>query len=147
MRVQRSIEIGAPPVKIWPYLVEPDNILKWCITFKKFEYTTDQHSGIGTPFYVEEKAAGPLMKLNFAATEWEENKKLAFKMTSGTGVKNYEQIWTLEPGDSGSTFSFAEDVELPYGIMGKLIGTVIKRSSESHIRKMLAQLKSLAEAR
>ena len=35
MKVQRSIEIAAPPEKIWPFLVEPDNILKWCITLGK----------------------------------------------------------------------------------------------------------------
>ncbi len=30
MKVQRSIEIAAPPEKIWPFLVEPEKILKWC---------------------------------------------------------------------------------------------------------------------
>ena len=146
MKVQDSIEITAPQEKIWPFLVEPDNVLKWCKTFKKFEYTTQQRSGVGTPFYVEEKAGGPLMKLNFAATEWVENKKLAFKMTSGTGVKNYEQIWTLEPTASGSTFTFAEEVELPFGIIGNLIGAILKHSSEAHVKQMQIELKSLAEA-
>ena len=37
MRVQRSIEIAAPPAKIWPFLVEPEKVLKWCITLEKFE--------------------------------------------------------------------------------------------------------------
>lgn len=69
MKVQRSIEIAAPPEKIWPFLVEPDKILKWCITLEKFEYTGEQRSGVGTPFYFEEKAAGGLMKLNFVVTE------------------------------------------------------------------------------
>jgi len=39
MRVERSVEIAAPPEKIWPFLVEPEKILEWCITFEKFEYT------------------------------------------------------------------------------------------------------------
>ena len=146
MKVQGSIEIAAPPEKVWPFLVEPEKVLKWCITFKKFEYTTEQHSGAGTPFYVEEKAGGPLMKLNFMVTEWVENEKLASKMTSGTGVKSYEMRFTLKPTPSGSTFTFAEEVALPYGIIGKLIGAVMKGSSETHVKHMLAELKSLAEA-
>jgi len=146
MKVQRSIEIAAPPEKIWPFLVEPEKILKWCITFKKFEYTSEQRSGVGTPFYIEEKAAGPLMKLNFAVTDWIENERLAFSMTSGTGVKGYEQSWTVEATPSGSRFTFMENVELPFGIIGKLIGPLVQRSSGATVEKMLAKLKSLAEA-
>jgi len=146
MEVKKSIEIKATPHKIWPYLIEPDKILKWCITFKKFEYTTGQKSGVGTPFYVEEKAGGPLMKLNFAVTEWSENQELTFRMTSGNFVKGYEQRWTIKPVPSGSRFIFAEDVKMPWGILGKLIGLLGRSGSEAHVKDMLAKLKSLAEA-
>ena len=147
MRVQRSIEIAALPEKIWPFLVEPENILKWFITFKKFEYTSEQHSGVGIPFYVEEKAGPmPLMKLNFVVTEWVENERLAFTMVSGSGVKRYEQRWTVETIPSGSRFTFMENFELPFGIIGKLIGIVGQRSAEAHGKKYLVKLKSLAEA-
>ena len=146
MKVQRSIEIAAPQGKIWQFLVEPSNILKWCITFKKFEYTTGQRSGIGTPFYVEEKAGGPLMKLNFTVTEWADNQKLAFKMASGNFVKGYEQRWAIEPIPSGSRFTFTEDVRLPYGVIGKFLGLFARSGSEAHVKEMLDKLKSCAEA-
>ena len=146
MRVQNSIEIAAPPEKIWPFLVEPEKILKWCITFQKFEYTGEQRSGVGTSFYIEEKAGGPLMKLNFTATEWVQNEKLAFKMTSGNFVKGYEQSWVVEATTSGSRFSFMEQVDLPYGVIGKVMGTFAKSGSETTLKEMLAKLKSLAEA-
>ena len=147
MRVQKSIEIAAPPEKIWPFLVEPEKILKWCITFKKFEYTSEQRSGTDTTLYIEEKAGPmPLMKLNFSVTEWLENERLAFRMTSGTGVKGYEQSWTVEATPSGSRFTFMEEVELPFGIIGKLIGLVGQNMSKATVGKMLVILKSLAEA-
>lgn len=122
--MQRSVDIKAAPEKIWPFLVEPEKILGWCLTFRKFEYTGEQRSGIGTPFYVEEKAGSPLMKLNFTVTEWVENEKIAFKMTSGSFVKHYEQRWIIEAAPSGSRFTFMEQVELPYGVIGKLMGAV-----------------------
>ena len=147
MRVQRSIEIAAPPEKIWPFLIEPDNILKWCITFKKFEYTSDQHSGVGTPLYIEEKASPmPLMKLHFMVTEWVENERLAFSMTAGTGTKGYDQSWTIEAIPSGSRFTFVENFILPLGIVGKLIGPLAARGSAATVKKMLVILKGLAEA-
>ena len=67
-------------------------------------------------------------------------------MTSGSGVKGYEQRWAIEATPSGSTFTFMEEVELPFGIIGKLMGAVGQRSSEAHVKEMLAKLKSLAEA-
>lgn len=146
MKVEKSIEIAAPPDKIWPFLVEPEKILKWCITFLKFEYTGEQRSGVGTTFYLEEKAGGPLMKLNFRITEWVENKSVAFSMISGTFVKGYEQSWTVEATPSGSRFTFMEEVKLPYGIIGKIMGLFAQRGSEATVGKMLPKLKSLAEA-
>ena len=147
MKVQRSTEIAVPPDKIWPFLIEPEKILKWCITFRKFDYTGEQHSGVGTPIYIEEKAGPmPLMKLNFKVTEWAENERLAFRMTSGTGVKGYEQSWALEAIPSGSRFTFMENVKLPFGIAGKLIGLVGQNMSKATVGKMLVILKNLVEA-
>jgi uncharacterized protein YndB with AHSA1/START domain len=145
VKVQKSIEIAAPPEKIWPFMVEPEKILQWLITFQKFEYTTEQYGGVGTPFYVEEKAGGPLMKINFLVTEWVKNERLTAKMISGNMVKSYELRFTSEPTPSGSTFTFLETTELPFGIIGKLIGAVGKRTAESHLKQCLAKLKSLVE--
>ena len=146
MRVQRSIEIAALPDRIWPFLVEPEKILKWCITLHKFEYTSEQRRGVGTTIYFEEKAGGPLMKLNFTVTEWVDNERLAFNMTSGNFTKGYEQRWTLEVIPSGSRFTFMEDFKLPYGIVGKILGLFARFGSQANVEKMLAKLKSLAEA-
>jgi uncharacterized protein YndB with AHSA1/START domain len=145
LKVQKSIEIAAPPAKIWPFMVEPEKILQWIITFQKFEYTAEKCSGVGTPFYVEEKAGGPLMKINFVVTEWVENERLAARMISGNMVKSYELRFTLESTPSGSRFTFLETTELPFGIIGKLIGAIGKRTAESHLKQCLAKLKSLVE--
>ena len=101
MRVQKSIEIAAPPEKIWPFLVKPDKIMAWFTLLKKFEYTGKQRSGVGTPFYYEEKSGGRLMKFNYTVTEWVENSRLAFIMTSGPLKKDYQE-WVIEAASSGS---------------------------------------------
>ncbi|MBA7484542.1 hypothetical protein ES707_20070 [subsurface metagenome] len=145
MKVQKSIEIAATPEKIWPFLVEPERILKWYIPLQKFEYTSEQHGGAGAPFYFEEKVAGQLMKLNCVVTEWVENKKIAFSMTSGKGMKSYGERWTVEATPSGSRFTFMEQAELPYRIIDKLIGPLAQRMSGAIVEKMLVKLKSLVE--
>ena len=145
MKVEKSIEINAPPEKIWPFLVEPEKVLNWVVTFKKFEYTGEQRSGVGTPIYVEEKAGGPLMKLDFKVTEWVENQKLALSLTSGTSLKKYEVDESIEAIPSGSRFTFMEDFELSLPIIGKILETVGRRTAEGHIKECLTKLKSLVE--
>ena len=146
MKIQKAIEINAPPEEIWPFFVEPEKVLKWYSTFRRFEYTSDQRSGVGTPIYIEEQAAGPLMKMQFEATEWEQNKKLALQMVSGSGVKSYIQIWLLEDIPSGSRFTFMEEIELPMGIIGKFIGLIAQKMSEATVNKIQLKLKDLVEA-
>jgi Polyketide cyclase / dehydrase and lipid transport len=146
MIVQKAIEVNVPANRVWPYFVEPEKIMQWCITFKKFEYTSDQHSGVGTPLYIEEQAGGPLMKMRFEITEWKDNEIVTLRMVSGPMMKSYEQFWKLEPTPSGSCISFREDIEFSLGVVGKLLDFIEARASVGTIDKMLVKLKSLVEA-
>lgn len=147
MRVEESIEIDAPPEKIWPFIVEPEKVVKWS-NFIKFEYTSEQHSGPSTKIYIEEKASPmPLMKLCFTVTEWVENQKLASKLNSGPRIfKECEAKWLVVTIPSGSRVTYIEFVEFSLGIVGKLLGLIGQRSSKTNTRKTLSRLKSLVEA-
>ena len=146
MRIQKSIEISAPPERIWSFFIDPEKILQWSITFNEFEYTGEQRSGVGTPIYIEEKASGPLMKMNFEIIEWTENERIRLKMISGASLKSYEQLWTLTPTDSGTEFTFFEEIIFPLGVIGKLIGLFAQGGSNKLVTDMQAKLKSLVEA-
>ena len=146
MKLQRSIEIAAAVEKIWPLLVEPEGIKQWCGPVQRIFYTSEQHGGLGTPFYFEEKAMGTLMKLHFMVIEWIVNRSVAFKMTSGNLVKGYEQRYTLEQVPNGNKVTVFESVILPYGILGRAFEVFRRAVSENHLEKMLVNLKSLAEA-
>jgi uncharacterized protein YndB with AHSA1/START domain len=146
MKIHRSIEITAMPERIWPLLVEPKHIMKWCTPIRTLRHTGKQHSGLGAGFYFEEMAVGRLMKLNFVVTEWVVNEKFTFRMTTGNFVKGYEQRYTIEGTPTGSRFTCFEDVKLPYGIVGKIAGFFRKSTSESLLDGMLLNLKRMAES-
>jgi uncharacterized protein YndB with AHSA1/START domain len=146
MKVEKSIEISAIPEKIWPYLVDPVKILMWFDSFKKCKYTNEKRSGIGTTYYVEEKVPGPLRKINFKVKNWDENKRLTLKMTSGKNINSYEIQWNLEPSQSGTIFHFVEDIGMPFGIIGKILGVMGQRTADKMVENMLSKLKNLSEA-
>jgi uncharacterized protein YndB with AHSA1/START domain len=146
MKIQRSIIIKAPPEKIWPFLTEPEKIMKWFTLLEKFEHTGDKQRGVGTTFYYEEKSGGQHMKLNYIVTEWVENEKLAFSVTSGS-LKKDDQVWSIEVTPSGNMFTMFEELEMPFGIIGKIIGALFGGMMiGKNMEKIISNLKMLAEA-
>jgi len=145
MKVEKSIKISAPPEKIWPFLVNPEKILMWFDSFKKCEYVTEKHTGLGTAFYVEEKVPGPLRKINFKVTNWNENENLTIKMTSGKNVNNYEIRWNLKATNNGTAFHFVEEIGMPFGIIGKILGVLGQKTADRMVEAMLMKLKNLSE--
>jgi uncharacterized protein YndB with AHSA1/START domain len=143
MKVQRSVEIKATPEKVWPWLTEPEKIMKWFTLLKKFEYTGEKRDGPGATFYYEEKSGGQLMKMNYKVSEWVENKKIAFVLTSGS-LKKDDQVWSLESTTAGSRFTMFEDLEM--GILGKVAAPFIKMMVGKNMEKILANLKKVTEA-
>jgi uncharacterized protein YndB with AHSA1/START domain len=146
VRIEKSIEIAASSEQIWPYLVEPEKFLKWWFTVQEYKPMEQPLNGLDSTFYVEEKCAGPLMKLNFEVTEWEENRSLAFRMASGSGVKAYAQKWAIEATQAGSKFILYEEWEAPFGIFGKISEVLLRSSSENLVEQYLSKLKNLIEA-
>lgn len=145
MKVEKSIEISATPDKIWPFLVEPDKILMWFDSFKKCEYIGDKHTGSETTYYVEEKVPGPLRKIDFEVKNWNENENLILEMTSGKNVNSYEIRWNLEATQSGTTFHFVEEIGMPFGVIGKILGVLGQGTADKMVEGMLMKLKSLSE--
>jgi uncharacterized protein YndB with AHSA1/START domain len=145
MQVRKSIEINAPAERIWPYLIDPHKIMQWCITFQEFEYTSEQQTGVGTNIFIEEKAAGPVMKMDFSVTEWAENEVVAIRKVSGSMPKNYEQRWHIEAQNGESKFTFFEEIQMPWGFIGKLLESVVQGNSEKTVAKMLQVLKDKVE--
>jgi uncharacterized protein YndB with AHSA1/START domain len=144
MDIQRSIQINAMPEDVWPFLTDPEKILEWYVPLTKFEYTSEQRSGLNAPFYFEEEVPGGPMQLDCAITEWVENETLAFKMVSGNMMRNYEEKWTVEAISSGSRFTFRMQGEYASAFL-RLIGPIAQRTSINTIEKILPRLKSLVE--
>ena len=145
MRISKSIESAASAERMWLFLVQLDKVTKWCTPIMKFRRTGERSSGVGTTFSFEERAAGQMMKLNFIITEWVVNRSLAFKMTSGNLVNGYAQRYTIETTPTGSRFTCTEDIELPWGIIGRFAGLFRRSVSEALLERMLVKLKALAE--
>jgi uncharacterized protein YndB with AHSA1/START domain len=145
---EKSIQIDAPPEEVWTCLAHSNWIQKWWTALREYHYTSEQHSGLGMTFVVEEKIGmGPPLKVKFEVTRWMKPEGIMFKMISGTGAKNYEISWTLEPVEGGTLFNYVERLTLSNGFMDKVWGRMGRRSGMERIEGYLRSLKTLAESR
>jgi uncharacterized protein YndB with AHSA1/START domain len=145
---EKSIQIAATPEEVWTCLTHPNWIQKWWTALREYHYGSEQQSGLGMTFVVEEKIGmGPLLRIRFEVTRWMKPEQIMFKMVSGTGAKSYEISWTLEPAEGGTSFNYMERLTLSSGLMDKVWGRLGRRSGMEHIEGYLRNLKTLAESR
>jgi uncharacterized protein YndB with AHSA1/START domain len=55
--VTMSVDIEAPPERVWSYLVEPEKAMAGFTALKRFEWTSEER-GVGATFVWLEEAGG-----------------------------------------------------------------------------------------
>ena len=157
MHIHMYVDIEAPPGRVWPYLVEPHKIMQWYTALKKFEFTNGA-AGPDSTFYWEEKVGGKVYETHFKTTEWVEDRVFGYEMTSGNSFKVREERWEVSQTPTGCRFSwyhhahtlglmvYLHDVsKFRFGPLGKIMGWLFERLARRMSKKILSDLRRLAE--
>jgi len=145
-RIEKSIEIKAPPEKVWEVLAL-DRWSEWMDGWKDGEYTSEVRKPkdkyrVGALAHITEHAARTRIKYDFEITESLENEKITFRSKS----MGYTLItYILKPVEEGTKLTYAMDYEMPWGILGKFLGKLGHGSGEKKVEKELKNLKSILE--
>jgi coenzyme Q-binding protein COQ10 len=142
-RIEKPIEINAPPEKIWP-IVEWEKLPEWFETVKKVEWTSKEKNKVGATLHMKAEAAGTKAEYDAEITEWIENEKMAWRTTGGNITLIASS--TLTPTKTGTKATFTEDYELPYSVLGKIIDKLrVHKAMEKDAERALKKLKDMAE--
>ena len=131
-RIEKSIEIGAPPEKVWEMLAL-DRLPEWNKEYGNVKYTSEvlnpeDKYRIGASSHTNIKGAGAI---DFEITESLENEKMTF---------------SLEPMEGGTKMGIVFDYEMPWGVFGKFLEKLFaRRMEEKHQKKCLEKLKGILE--
>ena len=146
MKLEESIDIAAPPENIWPVITKRENVFAVDRLIKRFDFVDEQHSGMGTTFYMEKETDGRLIRSLCIFTEWEENMKLAFRQFLGGDVKGMQVSYTIEATKTGSRITLVHEVTMPCWIIGKIIELLVIRPVMKKVGpEVVANIKTLAE--
>jgi len=148
-RVETSIEIKAPPEKVWEMLAW-DRFPEWDEGTQKNAKSVEYTSEVGT---LEDKyRVGATCRmttkdrdLDFEITESVENEKIMARVTGAPFVTQLFLTYILEPVEAGTKLTYRMDYEIPWGIFGKFLDKLTHRMSEKELERSLEKLKSILE--
>jgi uncharacterized protein YndB with AHSA1/START domain len=144
-RIEKSIEIKAPPEKVWEMLAL-DRLPEWNVEYGNVKYTSEVRNPedkyrVGASSNTNIRGAGAI---DFEITESLKNEKMTFRMI-GKRANNTVVTYVLESVDDGTKFVYVMTYELPWGILGKGLGRLAKGTLEKEGEKALEKLKSILE--
>ena len=149
-RIEKSIEIRAPPEKVWEMLAL-DRWSEWQpgsgFTSLQIENGVKFTSEVLTPEdkYRVGATARPTTydKLTFKVTESLENEKITY-LVEEPG-RDSTMTLVLEPVEGGTRLTYSVSYEMPWGIFGKFIELFAKGIGERQLEKSLENLKNILE--
>jgi uncharacterized protein YndB with AHSA1/START domain len=151
--IKKSIEIKAPPEKVWEILAL-DRFKEWNEEkgkdLKSFEYTSEVNTpedkfkvGVSARLDIEERGYG---EFDFEVTESLENEKITYSAKRPPTRRSLEpdafMTFVLEPVEDGTQLTYSVSYEPTGGIVGKFLE---KFCGWDPARPNLEQLKSILE--
>jgi uncharacterized membrane protein len=141
-RIEESIQIMCPVDKVFAYTTDAKNWPKWQSFIAEAEQTSQGPTNIGTTFKGVSRMMGRSMGWTAIATEYESNKKLGKKISSGS--VSFEEHETFNRVEGGTTFTILYDMKV--GGFLKLLSPLMVSSMRKETKKSLGNLKSILEA-
>jgi len=142
-----EITVNAPIEKIWGILANPELLDKYDPTVKKSTLISGERTGMGAKRKVimldgknwfEEKI-----------TVFDPNQALTYQLTDCSfPIKGLKHSYSFERAGNHTRVKQVMEYTVKYGLLGKLLdGVMIRKQSDSGIKKFFSGLKSYAETR
>jgi hypothetical protein len=117
MRVARRIELPVVPEEAWSVLTDWERQADWMRDADRVDVLSSHREGPGVLIAVRTRVFNvPVLTERLEVVAWDPPHRLRIAHRSairGTGD------WILEPLTGGTRFSWVEDVELPWGVLGR----------------------------
>jgi len=141
MRVEASRDISALPERVWASIERWEDQSRWIRDAVWVRVLTPERAGLGVRVRVLNRVLlVPLFTEQLEVTGWDPPRRMVMAHRSfvrGTG------IWSLEPADGGTRFTWTEELSLPIPLLGELALLVYRPFLRRLMRGSLANLQRL----
>lgn len=146
-RVETSIEIDAPPERVWDVVMDPDRLDEWVTIHRRVEKASEKPLEEGST--LEQTLC--IRHTNFRV-KWKvaeaDAPRLAVWEGKGPARSRARTEYRLSAnGDGGTRFDYVNDFKAPFGPLGSAAERVLVGGvSEREAKATLQSLKRLVEA-
>jgi len=144
MKVERTIEIGAPPERVYEIVMDPKHLEDWVTIHDHLEEAPDGRLERGSELTQCLKLAGRKFNVRWKVVE---NNACRRVVWNGQGpVHSHAQVvYEFEQNGDGTRFSYTNEYDLPGGFLGRMAGGAVKRVTTKEVDATLERLKKLLE--
>ena len=136
-----SVTINRPVDEVWDFIGDFENTTRWSRGVLEARQTSDGPLRVGSTLQTVVQAFGRRRTADYLVTEYEPNRSLTFKATSGPMTS--EARYTVEPAGTATRLTGSGDVDLAglYRLLAPVLVRVVRRHSEDD----LANVKCILE--
>ncbi len=144
MKVERTVELDAPPEKVYDVVMDPRRLEEWVTIHHKLDNAPPGSLKEGSEVSQTMKLAGRKFKVRWTVVE---NKPCDHVVWEGKGpvFSHARVMYDFKPSGEGTSFSYTNEYDLPGGALGRIAGNTVTRITGKEVDASLQKLKELVE--
>jgi len=144
MKLERSVQIDAPPEDVYRLVMDPRRLGDWVSIHDSLPEAPDGSLHAGSTLTQRLRVAHRCFTVRWRVTEDDRPRRVVW---DGRGPFRTHARTTYElAGQNGGTrFSYVNEYDLPGGAAGRAAARGVARTAEREMKRSLARLKALFE--
>ena len=144
MRIERSLDFAATPEEIYDVITDASRLKDWVTIHEELVEAPSGSLKKGSQLTQRLKLAGRCFTVDWTVVESDRARRVVW---TGRGpVRSKASVtYDLEPSDSGTHFSYANEYDLPGGPLGRMAGPMVARVTTGELNRSLKRLRKLVE--
>ena len=145
MRVERTIEIEAPPDRVYDLVMDPKRLGEWVTIHAGLKQSPEGGLREGSELVQSLKLAGRHFDVHWEVVQAEKPKRVVWE-GKGPVHSRAKVVYDLDAdGDGKTCFSYMNEYSMPGGPLGRIAAGVLRHTAERESERTLEQLKRLVE--
>lgn len=144
MKVERQIEIAAPPARVHELVMDPRRLEEWVTIHHSLVEAPDGPLKEGSKLSQSLKLAGQHFTVRWTIVQNEPAKRVVWE-GRGPVRSRARVVYEFQPNADGTRFSYANEYHLPGGPLARMAGPAIRRITGKELDGSLKRLKELLE--
>jgi carbon monoxide dehydrogenase subunit G len=144
MKVERTIEIGAPPERVYEVVMDPRRLEDWVTIHDHLQDAPDGKLQTGSELTQCLKLAGRRFNVHWEVVEDDPCKRVVWD-GKGPVHSHARVVYEFEANGKGTRFSYCNEYDLPGGVLGRMAGGAVGRVTGKEVDATLERLRQLVE--